>query len=135
MKRGIFITLEGGEGAGKSTVLAFVRDWLLGAGHPVQVTREPGGTALGERVRDILLHAKEVELSPDTETLLMFATPSPAHQLAGTARVPWGRSPVTPSRPAASVAGSGSSRRMGPIAPAAVVTARWLSRGARWGET
>jgi dTMP kinase len=73
MKRGIFITLEGGEGAGKSTVLTYVRDWLVGAGHAVQMTREPGGTALGERVRDILLHAKDIEISPDTETLLMFA--------------------------------------------------------------
>jgi dTMP kinase len=73
MKRGLFITLEGGEGAGKTTVLRFVHDWLIGTGRPVQMTREPGGTPLGERVRDILLHAKEIELSPDTETLLMFA--------------------------------------------------------------
>jgi dTMP kinase len=73
MKRGIFITVEGGEGAGKSTALAFARDWLVRAGHEVQLTREPGGTPLGERVRDILLHAKEIDISPDTETLLMFA--------------------------------------------------------------
>lgn len=73
MKRGFFVTLEGGEGAGKSTALAYVRDWLARAGHRVQITREPGGTALGERIRDILLHAQEVEISPDTETLLMFA--------------------------------------------------------------
>lgn len=72
-QRGFFITLEGGEGAGKSTALAFVRDGLTRAGHTVQVTREPGGTALGERVREILLHAKEIEITPDTETLLMFA--------------------------------------------------------------
>jgi len=73
MKRGLFITLEGGEGAGKSTLLSFVHDWLVGTGRPVQMTREPGGTPLGERVRDILLHSKDIELSPDTETLLMFA--------------------------------------------------------------
>ncbi len=71
--RGFFITLEGGEGAGKSTALAFVRNWLAQAGQQVEVTREPGGTALGERVRDLLLHAKEIEISPDTEVLLMFA--------------------------------------------------------------
>ncbi len=73
MARGFFITIEGGEGAGKSTMLAFVRDWLAGAGHEVVVTREPGGTALGERVRDILLHAHELHIDADTEALLMFA--------------------------------------------------------------
>jgi dTMP kinase len=70
---GVFITLEGGEGAGKSTALAFVRDWLTQAGHSVTVTREPGGTALGERVRELLLHAKEIDICADSEVLLMFA--------------------------------------------------------------
>ncbi len=73
MSRGMFITLEGGEGAGKSTNLAFVREWLQRAGHEVIVTREPGGTELGERVRDILLHSRELEIAPESETLLMFA--------------------------------------------------------------
>jgi len=73
MTRGFFITIEGGEGAGKSTVLAFVRDWLTGTGRETVVTREPGGTALGERVRDILLHAHELQIDADTEALLMFA--------------------------------------------------------------
>jgi dTMP kinase len=72
-KRGRFITLEGGEGAGKSSILAFMRDWLGQHGHTVHVTREPGGTALGERIREILLHAKDIEISPDAETLLMFS--------------------------------------------------------------
>jgi dTMP kinase len=73
MTRGFFITIEGGEGAGKSTVLAFVHDWLTGTGRETVVTREPGGTALGERVRDILLHAHELQIDADTEALLMFA--------------------------------------------------------------
>jgi dTMP kinase len=72
MTRGLFITLEGGEGAGKSTNLAFVRDWLQEHGQRVFVTREPGGTELGERVRDILLHRHEFHMATDTETLLMF---------------------------------------------------------------
>jgi dTMP kinase len=72
-KRGVFITLEGGEGAGKSTALASAREWFEKNGRSVQVTREPGGTTLGERVRDILLHAKDVDIAPETETLLMFA--------------------------------------------------------------
>ncbi len=73
MAQGFFITVEGGEGAGKSTMLAFMRDWLAQAGRDVVVTREPGGTPLGERVRDILLHARELHMTAETETLLMFA--------------------------------------------------------------
>ncbi len=73
MAHGFFITVEGGEGAGKSTMLAFMRDWLIKAGRDVVVTREPGGTPLGERVRDILLHARELHMTAETEALLMFA--------------------------------------------------------------
>ncbi|MHB8533958.1 MAG: dTMP kinase [Sulfuricaulis sp.] len=73
MSRGMFITLEGGEGAGKSTNLTFARQWLQRAGHEVLVTREPGGTELGERVRDILLHSRELDISPESELLLIFA--------------------------------------------------------------
>lgn len=73
MSRGLFITLEGGEGAGKTTNLAFIRQWLQRAGHEVVVTREPGGTELGERVRDILLHSKQLHITPESEMLLMFA--------------------------------------------------------------
>jgi len=72
MKKGLFITLEGGEGAGKSTCLAFVQDWLAGQGHEVVVTREPGGTPLGEKLRNLLLHGVD-PISSDTELLLMFA--------------------------------------------------------------
>jgi len=68
-----FITLEGGEGAGKSTMLAFIEAWLRNHDHRVLVTREPGGTELGERVRELLLHRHELHISPETETLLMFA--------------------------------------------------------------
>lgn len=73
MPRAMFITLEGGEGAGKSTNLEFVRQWLQHAGRDVVVTREPGGTELGERVRDILLHRRELQISAESEMLLMFA--------------------------------------------------------------
>jgi dTMP kinase len=76
MPRGLFITLEGGEGAGKSTNLAFIRQWLQRAGHEVVVTREPGGTELGERARDILLHSKQLHITPESEMLLMFAARS-----------------------------------------------------------
>ena len=72
MNRGLFITLEGGEGAGKSTSLAFVREFLEQAGRRVVVTREPGGTPLGEEIRELLLHGRE-NMDVDTELLLMFA--------------------------------------------------------------
>jgi dTMP kinase len=73
MTRGLFITLEGIEGAGKSSNLSHVQDLLVRAGRNVVVTREPGGTALGERIRELLLHSRDVDISPDTETLLIFA--------------------------------------------------------------
>ena len=72
MSRGLFITLEGGEGAGKSTSLAFVRDFLEQAGRRIVVTREPGGTPLGEKIRELLLHGRD-GMQVDTELLLMFA--------------------------------------------------------------
>ncbi|MCC7330289.1 MAG: dTMP kinase [Gammaproteobacteria bacterium] len=80
-KRGAFITLEGVEGVGKSTNLAFVGDWLRQAGKPVLLTREPGGVAVAERIREILLASDATPMPPLTELLLMFAARS-AH-LAG----------------------------------------------------
>lgn len=73
MPQGLFITMEGVEGAGKSTNLVFARQWLQRAGYEVIVTREPGGTELGERIRDTLLHRREFRMSPESEMLLMFA--------------------------------------------------------------
>jgi len=72
MKRGFFITLEGMDGAGKTTHLEWLRNHLAAEGVQLTVTREPGGTPLGERLRDLLLHAGE-KSQPDTEALLMFA--------------------------------------------------------------
>jgi len=72
MTRGVFITLEGGEGAGKTTSIAFVRAFLEQAGKKVLVTREPGGTPLGEKIRALLLEGRE-DMHADTELLLMFA--------------------------------------------------------------
>lgn len=68
-----FITLEGGEGAGKSTCLAFIRDFLAQRGLPLVVTREPGGTPLAEEVRQLLLARREEQVAPNAELLLMFA--------------------------------------------------------------
>ena len=70
--RGKFITLEGIDGAGKSTHLEWLARLVGARGYEVRVTREPGGTALGERLRELLLD-REQRLAPETETLLMFA--------------------------------------------------------------
>ncbi|MBT9568697.1 MAG: dTMP kinase [Thiobacillus sp.] len=70
MTPGKFISLDGVDGAGKSTHLAFVADWLRGQGREVIVTREPGGTPLGEELRALLLHR---DMDAGTELLLMFA--------------------------------------------------------------
>lgn len=68
-----FVSLEGGEGAGKSTVLAALRDALQADGEEVVCTREPGGTPLAERIRGLLLDASHEPPSPQAELLLMFA--------------------------------------------------------------
>jgi dTMP kinase len=70
MTRGKFITFEGIDGAGKSTQLAFLADHLRRSGRDVVVTREPGGTPVGEALRQIVLNQ---DMDPRTETLLMFA--------------------------------------------------------------
>jgi dTMP kinase len=68
------ISLEGGEGAGKSSALTAIRELLQGRGREVLLTREPGGTPLAERIRDLLLSPHEEPLAPETELLLMFAS-------------------------------------------------------------
>ncbi|MBI3915811.1 MAG: dTMP kinase [Betaproteobacteria bacterium] len=72
MMSGKFITLEGMDGAGKSTHLAGLAQVLREHGLTVRTTREPGGTALGEKLRQLLLD-RDQRLHPETETLLMFA--------------------------------------------------------------
>ncbi|CAG0986978.1 dTMP kinase [Burkholderiales bacterium] len=69
-RRGRFVTLEGIDGAGKSTHVAYIAGCIRAAGHAVVTTREPGGTPLGEALRGLLLHEP---MCHDTETLLMFA--------------------------------------------------------------
>jgi dTMP kinase len=73
IERGKFITLEGGEGVGKSTNLAFLQARLLDAGIDVRITREPGGTPLGEAIRSLLLNEGPTAPSALAEVLLVFA--------------------------------------------------------------
>lgn len=69
-KRGLFLTLEGVDGAGKSTHVQWLVDTLVSLGQPVLRTREPGGTPIGEKLRTLLLHEA---MTLECETLLMFA--------------------------------------------------------------
>ena len=68
-----FISLEGGEGAGKTTVLDVLREVLGAGGNEVVVTREPGGTPMAEQIRALLLDPSHETPAPETELLLMFA--------------------------------------------------------------
>jgi dTMP kinase len=71
-ERGLFITFEGGDGAGKTTQIKLLSEYFLKAGQPALVTREPGGTPVGESVRALLLDPASA-MSPRTEALLYFA--------------------------------------------------------------
>ncbi len=73
MNRGRFITLEGSEGAGKSTNMDYIQQSLQARGVDIVMTREPGGTSIGEDIRELLLGHKHTGMSDDTELLLMFA--------------------------------------------------------------
>ncbi len=70
---GKFISIEGIEGAGKSTQIQFIKTYLERFNQTVVVTREPGGTPLAEEIRELLLKPREERMSDDTELLLMFA--------------------------------------------------------------
>jgi dTMP kinase len=73
MPRGLFITLEGLDGSGKTTQIKRLAAWMGRRGLPVVQTRQPGGTATGDRIREILLDARSGALAPMTEMALMFA--------------------------------------------------------------
>ena len=70
MTRGLFLSFEGGEGSGKSLQAKLLVETLTKRGREVVLTREPGGTAAGERIREIVLHAQEIALGPEAQVLL-----------------------------------------------------------------
>ena len=67
---GLFLSFEGGEASGKSVQAKRLADWLQAQGREVVSVREPGSTPVGERVRDIVLHAKDIPLAPNAQALL-----------------------------------------------------------------
>ncbi|MFP3464341.1 dTMP kinase [Leifsonia sp. SIMBA_070] len=83
MSRGLFITLEGGDGVGKSTQAALLEEWLTGRGRTVVRTREPGGTDAGVEIREIVLHHRG-DIAPRAEALLYAA--DRAHHVATVVR-------------------------------------------------
>jgi dTMP kinase len=71
--KGLFITFEGGEGAGKSTMIERARDYFVSNGREVTLTREPGGTRLAEKIREMILGPEHGNLCAEAELLLVFA--------------------------------------------------------------
>ena len=74
MPGGLFITMEGSDGCGKSTQIAKLRDWLTRRGYEVVLTREPGGCPISERIREVILSLDSVGMSPECEALLYAAS-------------------------------------------------------------
>lgn len=78
MTKGLFITFEGPDGSGKTTQVEMLRDFLLANGYEVYLTREPGGTRIGEKIRDIVLDKTNSEMS-DTAEMLLYAASRAQH--------------------------------------------------------
>jgi len=72
--KGMFLSLEGSEGVGKTTSLNYIQEFIESLGHRVLITREPGGTPMAEELRNILLSEREEKVEANTELLLMFAS-------------------------------------------------------------
>ena len=115
-----FISLEGGEGAGKSTQHTRIVDWLKSAGREVVETREPGGTPVSEQVRQVLLDTRNAGLGPVAELLLMFAARSQLVQDVIRPALAAGKTVVCDRFADASYAYQGGGRQLG-MEPVAVV--------------
>lgn len=113
MGKGFFITLEGGEGAGKSTQQAQIVKWLKSRGKEVVETREPGGTAVSEQIRQVLLDTRNAGLDSKAELLLMFAARTQLLQEVIRPALVAGKVVVSDRFTDASYAYQGGGRRMG----------------------
>lgn len=110
-ERGLFVAFEGGDGAGKTTQVTALRDWLTAQGYDVLVTRQPGGTELGRAIRDLVLHGDHV--SPRAEALLFAA--DKAHHADTLVRpaLDAGRMVITDRYTDSSIAYQGAGRDLG----------------------
>lgn len=113
MGKGFFITLEGGEGAGKSTQQARIVAWLQAHGREVVETREPGGTEVSEQIRQLLLDTRNAGLDSRAELLLMFAARSQLLQQVIRPALAAGKVVVSDRFTDASYAYQGGGRQMG----------------------
>lgn len=113
MKRGFFISLEGGEGAGKSTQHKRIVKWLSAHGKTVIETREPGGTIVSEQIRQVLLDTRNAGLNATAELLLMFAARSQLVQEVILPALSEGKFIVCDRFADASFAYQGGGRRLG----------------------
>lgn len=73
MGKGLFLTIEGGEGAGKTSIITPMKDYLETSGYPTMITREPGGIAISEQIREVLLNKENIGIDGRTEALLYAA--------------------------------------------------------------
>ena len=110
---GLFVAVEGGDGAGKSTQADALAGWLREQGHTVLRTREPGGTALGRSLRELVLHGEDGSVTPRAEALLFAA--DRAHHVATVVRpaLEAGEVVITDRYLDSSVAYQGAARALG----------------------
>ncbi len=113
MGKGFFLTLEGGEGAGKSTQQARIVAWLQAHGKEVVETREPGGTVVSEQIRQVLLDTRNAGLDSRAELLLMFAARTQLLQQVIRPALAAGKVVVSDRFTDASYAYQGGGRQMG----------------------
>lgn len=113
MGSGLFITLEGGEGAGKSTQHSRIVEWLLAHGKQVVETREPGGTDISEQIRQVLLDTRNAGLDCRAELLLLFAARAQLLQQVIRPALAAGKVVVSDRFTDASYAYQGGGRQMG----------------------
>ncbi len=127
--RGLFLALEGGEGAGKSTQARRLADWLRVAGHDVLLTREPGGTPVGGRLRGIVLDPATGDLSPRTEALIYAADKAEHVDAVVVPSLAAGAVVVTDRYVDSTLAYQGAGRRL--HVPDLEPVARWATRDLR----